>query len=93
MDNVVKVYQLNYSDYWFATSLEEAISTAMESYGLPLEDVYDEEIAKELSQDDLDSLKFTYNEFEPSKTCSFKTELERVIHSGETKGFFATNEW
>lgn len=93
------IYRLNEYEYWRATSLEEAIATAMTSCGLSREEVIDDQ-CHELTDTELDTLRFIETDEPGSEEPpegwperSFREQLALEDAAGAEAGIFAGTEW
>jgi hypothetical protein len=94
----MKIFQLNDCDWVMANNLEEAIKTLIEETGTTREEAYDEAVAHELTDQELDMMKFTDDDEARGDgslqtmavTRTFKQEMAR---RKQVSQFFASTEF
>jgi hypothetical protein len=89
---MLKIFQLNEYEWWTAETLEDALEVACEESGLSLEEVSDS--PTELTDDELDKLKFFYDPYSKDEFCTFRERFEYLSKNGKLEpGLFACTEW
>jgi hypothetical protein len=84
---VMKVFRINDCDWWFGSSLEQAIAAYMAETGLPFDEAVDS--PRELTPEEL--AKHTYCD-DDGTTHSFAEEVERMLSEGKANCLFASTE-
>jgi hypothetical protein len=90
----MRIFRMNDCDWWLATTLEAAKADYKHQTGIDLEDIED---AREVTEEEMDRLKFIENYDGPKSGWikrTFREELQRRITDGEAKpGCFASTEY
>jgi hypothetical protein len=79
-----KIFQLNPFEYWVSYSVEGAIKEAVESSGLPLDCVVDQDGVKEISLKEARNHRFNLSEDEVVTLLdlyNLEGEIPRVLYS------------
>ena len=98
MKKEAKVYEMNECDWWADYSMEDAKKNYLKFTGMGLDDVkedWEEGWPVELSEDDLDRIKYSPDPYEEpdAEKRTFREELDGRIKKDEVPGFFATTEF
>lgn len=89
MNEGIKVFQLNDSDWWAGRSLEEVKVVYMKETGLPEDEAFDNPL--ELSAETMSKLKFVR---EDNSKVTFQDQLDFLVaNEFEFPCFFASTEW
>lgn len=87
----MRVFAMNDWDWWMARTLDEAKTHFTRFTSVPIEDLAD---ARELTDDELDRLRYVDESFEPGQRRSFRKELQRRVDAGVTEPqLFASTEY
>lgn len=92
--NGIKIFSLNEFDWWAGADLESVKNAYLEETGLDAEEAFEDDTPEELSDADLDRLRFHYDLDDRSKTISFREQLEDMVRSGMSfPCFFGSTEF
>ncbi|TES89015.1 MAG: hypothetical protein E3J94_06990 [Desulfobacteraceae bacterium] len=80
--NGIKVFNMSDFDWWAGADLESVKKAYLEETGLDAEEAFESDAPEELSDADLDRLRFHYDPDDRSKTISFREQLENMVRAG-----------
>ena len=71
----VKIFNMNDFDWWVGADLESVKKAYLEETGLDAEEAFESDVPEELSDADLDRLRFHDDPDDRSKIISFREQL------------------
>ena len=92
--NGIKIFNMDDFNWWASRDLESVKEAYLKETGLDAEEAFESDVPEELSDADLDRLRFHHDPDDRSKTISFREQLENMVKASMSfPCFFGSTEF